>query len=139
MSAEPTRQSDTEVQDPLVLVGSRCADCGNVAFPPAVRCQQCSSGDCEPVELSTAGVVWAATVQRFAPKSPPYIPPAEGFAPFAVGYVELPDGVRVEAVIDCDDTDRVAGGGLQGAPVHLVATVPVPRFSTTPTHQEVMR
>lgn len=142
MSTEPARSTDAPLEDPMVLVGSRCAACGNVAFPTAVRCQQCSSGDCEPFELATTGVVWAATVQRFAPKSPPYVPPAEGFTPFAVGYVELPDGVRVEAVIDCGpDPDSAA---LAGAEVRLVATVPVPRFATTvatttPTNEEVSR
>jgi len=102
-----------------------------VAFPAAVGCQRCGSGEVIPVDLSRDGVVWAHTVQRFAPKSPPYVPPAEGFVPFAVGYVELPDGIRVEAILDCDDPDR-----LVGAPVTLVASEPVPRFALT---EEVAR
>jgi uncharacterized protein len=48
------------------------------------------------------GTVWTWTVQRFPPKSPPYVPPESGFEPFAVGYVELADGARVEAVLDVD-------------------------------------
>ena len=80
-----------------------------------------------PVELSEHGTVWGFTVQRFAPKSPPYVPPADGFTPFAVGYVELAEGVKVEAVIDCVDF-----GDLEDhAPVRLVATEPVPRFATS--------
>ena len=54
-----------------------------VAFPVAVGCQRCGSCEVIPVDLSRDGVVWAHTVQRFAPKSPPYVPPAEGFVPFA--------------------------------------------------------
>ena len=55
-------------------------------------------------------------------------PAAEGFQPFAVGYVGLPDGVRVEAVLESvDDPDYDA---LTGAEVTLVATQPVPRFAT---------
>jgi uncharacterized OB-fold protein len=77
------------------------------------------------VPLSRSGRVWGHTVQRFAPKSPPYVPPADGFTPFAVGYVELAEGVRVEAVLDCLDFDE-----LPGAEVVLVATSPVPRFAT---------
>jgi uncharacterized OB-fold protein len=50
--------------------------------------------------LSAVGTLWTWTVQRYAPKSPPYIPPAAGFTPFTVGYVELPEGVRVLAVLD---------------------------------------
>jgi uncharacterized OB-fold protein len=77
------------------------------------------------VELSSRGTVWGFTVQRFAPKSPPYVVPAGGFVPFAVGYVELPEGVKVEAVLDCTEFAE-----LDGAVVTLVATEPVPRFAT---------
>jgi uncharacterized OB-fold protein len=107
------------------LRGSRCAGCANVAFPVAVACQRCGSPAVTPLDLTGRGTVWSHTVQRFAPKSPPYVPPAEGFRPFAVGYVELPEGVRVEAVLECSDP-----GELPGAEVTLVATEPVPRFAT---------
>lgn len=118
------------------LTGSRCRDCGNVAFPVATGCQRCGSADLVRLALATHGTVWAHTVQRFAPKSPPYVPPAEGFQPFAVGYVELADGVRVEAVLDATDVDDPAE--LTGAVVTLVGTDPVPRFATR-QHQEAAR
>ena len=107
------------------LRGSRCGRCDNVAFPVAVACQRCGSPEVTPVDLTDRGTVWAHTVQRFAPKSPPSVPPAKGFTPFAVGYVELREGVRVEAVLDCADPAELAG-----AEVTLVATEPVPRFAT---------
>lgn len=107
------------------LTGSRCRNCGNVAFPPARGCQSCGGSDQETLALGTRGTVWGFTVQRFAPKSPPYVVPEAGFVPFAVGYVELPEGVKVEAVLDCTDFAR-----LDGAEVTLVATEPVPRFAT---------
>jgi len=110
---------------PPVLTGSRCGACDNVAFPPADGCQRCGQRAMSTVPLSTSGRVWGHTVQRFAPKSPPYVPPADGFVPFAVGYVELAEGVKVEAVLDCVDFDE-----LTGAEVELVATTPVPRFAT---------
>jgi len=110
------------------LRGSRCTGCGNVAFPAAVGCQRCGSSAVTPLALAGHGVVWAHTVQRFAPKSPPYVPPAEGFQPFAVGYVELSDGVRVEAVLESSDHPEY--DALAGAEVTLVATDPVPRFAT---------
>jgi uncharacterized OB-fold protein len=80
----------------------------------------------EEVALSDRGTVWGFTVQRFAPKSPPYVVPEGGFVPFAVGYVELPEGVKVEAVLDCTDFSELEGQ----AEVALVATEPVPRFAT---------
>ena len=110
------------------LEGSRCTSCANVAFPAAVGCQRCGSRETTSLELARDGVVWAHTVQRFAPKSPPYVPPAEGFQPFAVGYVELPDGIRVEAVLE--SVDHPDYGALTGAAVTLVASRPVPRFAT---------
>jgi hypothetical protein len=70
--------------------------------------------------------VWGFTVQRFAPKSPPYVVPEGGFVPFAVGYVELPEGVKVEAVLDCTDFAELTGE----VEVTLVAADPVPRYAT---------
>jgi uncharacterized OB-fold protein len=91
------------------------------------------------LELSGHGTVWGFTVQRFAPKSPPYVVPEGGFVPFAVGYVELPEGVKVEAVLDCTDFAELAGD----AAVTLVAVEPVPRFATlealAPTSTEAAR
>ncbi|MEU4451050.1 OB-fold domain-containing protein [Nocardioides sp. NPDC023903] len=116
----------TDVQTPA-LEGSRCADCGNVAFPVARGCQRCGAVAMEPVNLGRRGTVWGFTIQRFAPKSPPYVPPADGFRPFAVGYVELPEGVKVEAVLDCSDFADLE----EQAQVELVATTPVPRFAAT--------
>jgi uncharacterized OB-fold protein len=107
------------------LTGSRCSHCGTVAFPAARGCQRCGLRSTETVALSGRGTVWGFTVQRFAPKSPPYVVPEGGFVPFAVGYVELPEGVKVEAVLDCADFSE-----LDGAEVRLVATEPVPRFAT---------
>ncbi|MFL6107384.1 MAG: Zn-ribbon domain-containing OB-fold protein [Marmoricola sp.] len=110
------------------LTGSRCQHCGTVAFPPARGCQNCGQSSTDALELGTSGTVWGFTVQRFAPKSPPYVAPPTGFVPFAVGYVELPEGVKVEAILDCTDFAELEGE----ASVTLVAADPVPRFSTGP-------
>lgn len=108
------------------LTGSRCLHCATVAFPPARACQSCGRSSQEPIPLGSRGTVWGFTVQRFAPKSPPYVVPAGGFVPFAVGYVELPEGVKVEALLDCADFTELAGD----AEVTLVTADPVPRFAT---------
>ena len=108
------------------LTGSRCLHCATVAFPPARGCQSCGRSSQATLTLGGRGTVWGFTVQRFAPKSPPYVAPAGGFVPFAVGYVELPEGVKVEAVLDCTDFAELDNG----AEVTLVAAEPVPRFAT---------
>lgn len=107
------------------LQGSHCDDCGTVAYPEAVTCRKCTGRSLSGLPLGPDGTVWAHTVQRFRPKSPPYVEPAEGFSPFAVGYVELPEGIKVEAIID-----GAEGEELHGARVALTETVPVPRFAT---------
>ena len=75
------------------------------------------------VVLPAEGVVWTWTVQRFPPPSPPYIPPANGFRPFALGYVELDDGPRVAAVLDVHDP----AGIHIGLRVRVEETAGVPR------------
>jgi uncharacterized OB-fold protein len=73
------------------------------------------------VTLPAEGTLWTWTVQRFAPKSPPYVPPADGFRPFALGYVELDGGPRVAAVLD------VAGDIHIGMRLRVEETTGVPR------------
>ena len=105
------------------LRGSRCADCAVATYPADPACPRCG-GPAEPVVLSGTGTLWTWTVQRYAPKSPPYVPPAAGFTPFAVGYVELPEGVRVLAVLDIQPEDADIG-----MPMTIAAGDGVPRAS----------
>lgn len=107
------------------LRGSRCNNCATVAFPASVSCPRCGGSEITQIELSSVGTVWTATIQRFPPKSPPYVPPAGGFAPFAVGYVALPEGVKVEALLD-----GTSPADLIGSEVVLVDAHPVPRFAS---------
>ena len=99
----------------LRLIGGRCRRTQKIVFPRP------SSGDYEALPLPTAGVLWSFTVQRVAPKSPPYRG-ALPFTPFAVGYVELPGALIVESrLTDIDfDTLRI-GMPLQLTTVDLGA------------------
>jgi uncharacterized OB-fold protein len=72
------------------------------------------------------GVLWTYTVQRFAPKSPPYVAPEAGFTPFVVGYVEIGER-RIEGVIDVDPADAWIGMQLE-----LVSSTGVPHFRAVP-------
>lgn len=87
--------------EPLTLAGSRCRACATVQFPAATQCAHCASEDTERIDLPRHGAVWTWTVQRFEPK-PPYVAPPGGFAPFAVGYVDLGE-VMVETVLLGDE------------------------------------
>lgn len=76
----------------VYLLAARDAASGRVVFP----CPQPLPSGWDMVELPREGSLWSFTVQRFRPKSPPYVGP-EAFEPYAVGYVELPDAVIVES------------------------------------------
>src|SRR5713226_5027724 len=93
------------------LLGAKCQACGVVTFPGQGVCPRCTSSDMGVVELATRGTLWTWTVQGFPPKSPPYHPDeAKAFQPYGVGYVELPDQVRVEARLTETDPDRLRIG-----------------------------
>jgi uncharacterized OB-fold protein len=86
------------------LIASRCAACGEVAFPKQASCPHCTSETVEEMLLSRRGTLWTWTIQGFPPP-PPYIGDAADFEPFGVGYVELPEGIRVESRLTTADPD----------------------------------
>lgn len=94
------------------LIGSKCNNCGEVLFPAQKTCPACCLQDSVNVELSTSGKLWTWTIQGFPPKSPPYAKAEtpENFTPFGVGYVELPENVRVETRLTQNDPDKLKIG-----------------------------
>jgi len=73
------------------LLGSRCNSCGKVFFPQQALCTECfQEGSLKEHPLSSRGRLYSFTIverESLAPK---------GFqVPYAYGYVNLPEGVRV--------------------------------------------
>jgi len=88
----------------LRLLAGRHRESGRLVFPlPADRDTYAS------VELPERGTLWSYTVQRFAPKSPPYRG-AEPFSPFAVGYIDLPGALIVESRLTDVEFDQLRVG-----------------------------
>ena len=86
------------------LEAGKCTSCGRIHFPPRVVCMECGKRSFEMVHLSGKGKVLTYTVIR--------VPPSEFVdeAPYAVGVVELDDGVRLTAqIVDCDFNDLSIG------------------------------
>jgi uncharacterized OB-fold protein len=108
VAVEPTLFSSLE---PPRLAGSRCTNCGTVSFPAQSGCAKCAGSDLEPVELPDRGTLWTWTVQAFEPKLP-YRPPADGFVPYGVGYVDLGE-VIVEARLAGDPAHLEIGQAMQ--------------------------
>jgi uncharacterized OB-fold protein len=93
------------------LIGSRCADCGEVYFPAAASCTRCLGSRLEPHGLGSSGVLWSWTIQGFLPK-PPYDSgeTADSFRPYGVGYVEMASGIKVESRLTLADPARLRIG-----------------------------
>jgi uncharacterized OB-fold protein len=94
--------------DEVVLVASACTACDAVAWPPAARCHACW-GAVTPRRLATSGTLYAFTTVHTAS------PGTE--VPYVIGYVDLPDGVRVFTPLR-GDTSRLRIDGpvtLHGA------------------------
>jgi len=81
------------------LIGGQCAGCGLVGFPAGPACLCCGGTAATEKLLPDRGTLWTFTTQDFRPPSPPYdgVDTAETFQPYALGYVELPGEVMVEA------------------------------------------
>lgn len=94
------------------LLGSQCQACGVVTFPVQSGCPACGSTNVESIELEREGTLWTWTIQGFYPQRPPYDGPEtpEDFKPFGVGYIELPNQVRVQARLKTRDVSRLTIG-----------------------------
>lgn len=75
------------------LIGSRCKSCGTYSFPKSYTCPNpdCDAKDVEEVLLARRGKLASYTIQRY---NPPLFK-MEPFRPFAIGLVELPEGINV--------------------------------------------
>jgi len=73
------------------LMGSRCADCGQLSFPPRADCPACRSDRFGFAEYGGAGTV--ATFTRIAAAPAGF----EGRAPYTIGVVDLDEGGRLLA------------------------------------------
>ena len=91
------------------LIGSACKACGEVVFPKQHNCPACCGRDVEERLLSRRGQLWTWTVQSFTPPSP-FTGDRENFKPFGVGYVELPEGIRVEGRLPESDQQNLRIG-----------------------------
>ena len=79
--------------EPPRLLASRCPACDEIFFPRRSICQNCQAENLEPIELSSHGKIFSYTVVMQRPPSN-YLGPV----PYAFGWVELPEGVRVETL-----------------------------------------
>lgn len=93
------------------LIASREKTTGVVSFPSQLQ-SSVSDDDLEEILLSRTGTLYTWTSQQFPPPSPPYAGDDDvtGFEPYAVGYVELPEGILIEGRLTVSDPEALAVG-----------------------------
>jgi uncharacterized OB-fold protein len=95
-----------ESGEKFYLFGSRCKVCAQISFPPRTVCSQCFSEEMESIPLSSKGKLYTYTIIGY--------PPPGLAAPYAIGYVDLPEGVRVFSIItDWDQKSLKVGADVE--------------------------
>jgi len=93
------------------LIATKCMSCGNVRFPSGNTCNNpfCEDRDnVAEVELSKKGKVFSYFIEYYQPPLP--FPQQKSFEPYGVGWVELPDGIRIIGMMtQCDIKDIKVG------------------------------
>lgn len=78
---------------PRLKIGC-CRKCGTVSFPAAPVCASCLSEDIGIETAEGSGELYAYSIVHQAPKG--------WVVPYALGYVDLPNGLRVLGHIEAD-------------------------------------
>ncbi|MBT6124774.1 MAG: hypothetical protein HOH70_06210 [Halieaceae bacterium] len=99
------------------LVGARCNTCRELYFPTTQTCRnpKCARDDLESVWLALNGTLYSYTIQYY---QPPALFRVDNWEPYAIGLIDLDDGVRVSGILsgiafeDIRIGDRVTLGAL---------------------------
>ncbi len=97
-----------EIPQRYRLEAAKCKKCGAVSFPPRLVCPVCKAREFETIILADKGKIITYTIIRVPPQA------FVDQAPYAVGIVELDDGVRLTGqVVDCNFEDLKIGGRVK--------------------------
>jgi uncharacterized OB-fold protein len=80
------------------LIGSRCTGCGSHYFPQALSCRNpdCDRKVLEAAHIGREGRLYGWTLQAYRP---PALFRMDDWEPYALGLVELPEGLRVLSML----------------------------------------
>jgi hypothetical protein len=93
-----------EIPQRYRLEAGKCKKCSEVSFPPRIVCPNCKLQEFETIRLNEEGKLVTFTIIRVA--SDKFF----GTTPFAVGIVELNDGVKVTTQIADVNFDQLKIG-----------------------------
>ncbi len=86
------------------LIGGKCRKCGKIHMPPRPLCDSCLSKEFDWVELPKTGKLLTYTVIHVAPTQ------FQTMAPYAVGIVQLENGVKIPGMIKETPLDKIKVG-----------------------------
>ena len=91
------------------LIGSQCHACNTIYFPQALSCRnpKCRDKSVEQTFLPHCGTLYSYTVQRY---QPPPLFRIDDWAPYALGLVDLGDGLQVMGMLTGIKLDEIAIG-----------------------------
>jgi len=93
------------------LLGSRCRSCHTPYFPRSPVCHNpdCDQGRTEDTHFGPKGRLWSCAIQNYPP--PPPARYEEPYTPYAVGVVDLDEGLRVVARMSSAEPESLQLGG----------------------------
>jgi uncharacterized OB-fold protein len=86
------------------LMAGKCLKCGKIHLPPRPLCDNCYSQTFEWIEAPKNGKLLTYTVIHIAPTQ------FQSLAPYAVGIVELENGLRLPGMIQGAPHDQLKVG-----------------------------
>lgn len=86
------------------LMAGKCSRCGKIHLPPRPLCDNCFSNQFEWTEISGKGKLVTYTVIHIAPQQ------FQSLAPYAVGIVELENGLKIPGMITGATQDQLRIG-----------------------------
>ncbi|MGR6330971.1 Zn-ribbon domain-containing OB-fold protein [Sphingomonas sp. XXL09] len=109
MSVQVAEGLFEQAEDGARLIGSRCRGCGTTYFPQAPGCRNpdCPAPCLECAHLPQRGRLVSYTIQRYRP--PPLFR-MDDWTPYAIGLVDLGEGVEVMGMLTGVDLDRIVIG-----------------------------
>ena len=93
-----------EIPQRYRLEAAKCSGCGEISFPPRLICPKCKAKEFKSVKLNDEGKILTYTIIRVG---------SEKFSketPYAVGIIELNDGVKITAQIADAEVDELKIG-----------------------------
>lgn len=92
------------------LIGARCRTCKTPYFPKSAVCHnpECNDSKIEDAWFGPSGTLWSVAVQDYPPPPPARFD--KPYKPYAMGVVDLDDGLRVLGRLTNEDTASVAVG-----------------------------